>query len=512
MRAGQPVLARSCYERAIELDDQFGDAHFNLGATYQSQNLHHLALPHYEHGVALMADPSLYIGNVINTKMRLCDWTGLGALIQDIESRVLAVQPTCPPFQITSFSGNPFVQRTAAELWLAKHSNQAGHTPFYPQPKPSGERIRVAYFSADFHSHPVAYLTSELFELHDKSQFELIAFSNGRAPECDPYRARVKAAFETWVDTVGCDEAEVLAVARELRIDIAVELTGLTQGGRIGTLMQRVAPVQMHYLGYPATTAALNIDYMIADEVLVPPHLQANYSERMLYLPHSFQVSDHQRPQASEPPSRTALGIPEDGFVFCCFCNGYKITPTVFDSWMRILQAVQGSVLMLYADSDVASNNLRREAQLRGVEPERLIFGKRVGVPDYLARYAACDLFLDTTPYNAGTTANDVLWMGLPLLTCIGETMTGRMAASLLHTLGLDELITSDWASYEATAIAMATQPERYAQIKAALLAGRDTSPLFDTARMTRAIEQGYRMALVRHWQGLEPDHLYVPA
>lgn len=512
MGEGHFETAQWHYEQAVALAPEMGDAHFNLGASYQARSLHHLALPHYERGVALMADPSLHIGNLLNTKMRLCDWHGLDALIAQVEAHVLAGQPSCPPFQVTSFSGDPFVQRKAAELWLAKDAPQNVVESYVPLPKPAGERIRIAYFSADFHSHPVSYLMAELFERHDKSQFELIAFSNGRAPKDDPYRARVQAAFETWVDTAGVDDAQVLAAARDMRIDIAIELTGLTQGGRIGTLMQRVAPVQMHYLGYPATTAAANIDYMIADEVLVPRDLQRNYSERMLYLPYCFQVSDRQRPRANEPRGRTALDLPEHGFVFCSFCNGYKITPIVFDSWMRILQAVPQSVLMLYADSEFAANNLRREADVRGVSPKRLVFGRRVGLPEYLARYQACDLFLDTLPYNAGTTANDVLWMGLPMLTVLGETMTGRMATSLLHTLGLDELIASDWADYESKAIELATQPQRYAAMKDKLTQQRSASPLFDTAKTTRAVESGYRMALERYWQGLAPDHLYVPA
>ncbi len=515
MHAGEPLLARACYERAIELDPNLGDAHFNLGATYQAQGLHHLALPHYERGVALMADPSVYLGNVLNTKMRICDWQGLDALIQQIESRVLAGQKTCPPFQIISFSGSPDVQRKAAALWL-KATPALAFPPFMPRQKQAGEKIRIAYFSADFHNHPVSYLTAEMFELHDKTQFELVAFSNDHARESDPYRARVIAAFDHWIDIRAMPDEEVVQLARQMEIDVAVELTGLTQGGRTGILMARVAPVQMHYLGYPATTSAVNMDYMIADELLVPTTMQQHYSERMLYLPHCFQVSDSKRPRAvqheNRAAARIAYGLPESRFVFCSFCNSYKITPEVFDNWMRILQAAPKSSLMLYADSEIAQSNLRREAEARGVGADRLVFGARVGMPDYLARLESCDLFLDTLPYNGGTTANDALWMGLPLLTMAGETMTSRMAVSLLHTLGMDELIAKDWADYEARAIALATQSERYAAIKNKLLVERETSPLFDTPKTTRAIERGYRIALDHFWQGLAPDHLFVPA
>ncbi len=505
MHAGDVLRARACYERAIELNPNLGDAHFNLGATYQAQSLHHLALPHYERGVALMADPSIYLGNVLNTKMRICDWQRLDALMAQIESRVLAGQKTCPPFQIISFSGSPDVQRKAAALWVEAMPALALE-PFIPRQKQANEKIRIAYFSADFHNHPVSYLTAEMFELHDKSRFELIAFSNGHAADGDPYRVRITAAFDQFIDIRTLGDEDVVLLARQMEIDVAVDLTGLTQGGRTRILMTRVAPVQVQYLGYPATTSAMNVDYMIADEVLVPEYFRQHYSEKMLYLPHCFQVSDRCRPAASSIPDRPA------SFVFCSFCNSYKITPEVFDSWMRILQAVPSSVLMLYADSDIAQSNLRREAEARGLDASRLMFGARVGVPDYLARLASCDLFLDTLPYNGGTTANDALWMGLPLLTMAGETMTSRMAASLLHALGLDELVALSWADYETKAIELATQPEHYAAIKLQLAAARGSSPLFDTTRTTRAIEHGYCTALERYWQGLAPDHLFVPA
>ena len=516
MHAGDVLHARACYERAVELEPELGDAHFNLGATYQAQGLHHLALPHYERGVSLMPDPSIYLGNVLNTKMRICDWSGLHALIEQIESRVLAGQRTCPPFQVISFSGSPTVQRRAATLWVDAYPALPNSDPFLASPKHEREKIRIAYFSADFHSHPVSYLTAEMFELHDKTQFELIAFSNGHAAEGDPYRARVMAAFDQFIDIRTMSDEAVIVLARQMKIDVAVDLTSLTQGGRTSILIARVAPVQMHYLGYPATTSAANVDYMIADEMLVPKAMQQHYSEKMLYLPHCFQVSDRHRPAASfisdRPASRIALGLPDGSFVFCSFCNSYKITPELFDSWMRILQATPSSVLMLYADSEAAQNNLHHAAQARGVDANRLVFGTRVGVPDYLARLTSCDLFLDTLPYNGGTTANDALWMGLPLLTMVGEPMTSRMAASLLHTLDLDELIATNWSDYEEKAIQLATQPERYTAIKQHLLMQREVSPLFDTTRTTRHIEHGYCLALERYWQELAPDHLYVPA
>ena len=511
----EPHLAILLYLQAIAHNPLHANAYFNLGLAYAMQNKYDIALPHFERGMSLMLDASVYVGNVLNAKMRLCDWRDLQTLIEQIESRVLGGHKTCPPFQIISFSGSPDVQRKAATLWM-EATPVLAFPSFSPRQKNVSEKIRVAYFSADFQSHPVSFLTAEMFELHDKTQFELIAFSNGHARERDPYRARVMEAFDQFFDIRAMCDEDVVTLARQMAIDVAVDLTGLTQGGRIGVLMARIAPVQVQYLGYPATTSAPNVDYMIADEVLVPERARLHYSERMMYLPHCFQVSDRHRPVASliddRPTNRMARGLPESGFVFCSFCNTYKITPEVFDSWMRILQAVPKSVLMLYADNETTQNNLLREAQARGVDANRLVFGARVGVPDYLARLAACDLFLDTLPYNGGATANDALWMGLPLLTMAGETMTSRMATSLLHTLSLDELITTSFADYEARAIELATQPAYYAALKKKLGEQRASSPLFDTVRTTRAIERGYQMALGRYWQGLAPDHLFVPA
>ncbi len=512
MHAGNTLLARAHYEQAIALAPEYGAAHFNLGATYQAQGLHHLALPHYERGVAQMDDPSIYLGNVLNTKMRICAWKGLDALAAQIEARVLAGQKTCPPFQIVSFSGSPTVQRKAAELWVDNDRARQQPANFLPRKKQAGKKIRIGYFSADFQSHPVAYLTAEMFELHDKTQFELIAFSNNLAQNNDPYRTRIQAAFDQFIDIHGMGGDQIVALARQMDLDVVVELTGLTQGGLIHVLMARVAPVQIQYLGYSATTGAHNIDYVIADRMLIPDSAQADYSEKVLYLPHCFQVNDSQRRGSDHTPSKASLDLPPDAFVFCSFCNTYKITPEVFNHWMRILHAVPSSVLVLPTHSDIAKNNLLQAAQARGIAPERLVFVDRVNTLDYLARYRVFDLFLDTFPYNAGSTASDVLRMGLPLLTRAGETMTSRMAASLLHTLGLDDLIAQSWAAYEARAIELATNRIHYANMKQRLLTAQETSPLFDTLQTTRAIERGYRMALDRHWQGLAPDHLYVSA
>lgn len=497
------------YLRALELAPDVPEIHFNLATAYQAQYLYHLALPCYERGVELSPDPRNYLALLISNKMQVCDWKQLDEWVGKIEALVLAGQQVCSPFQIISVSSNPAVHRQAAQLWIQALPNPSV-SAFSAPVKAAHEKLRIGYFSADLQTHPVAYLTAEMFELHDHAQFDVIAFSNGHGDESDSYRQRIASACQQFIDIREMHDEQVIELARQLALDIAIDLTGLTKNARPGIFMARVAPVQMHYLGYPATSSIPNMDYIIADSVVIPPSMRQHYSEQVLSLPHCFQVSDRRRPIANPPPTRAALGIADDAFIFCCFCSEYKITPDGFNAWMRILQAVPHGVLMLYANSELTQQHLRQEAASRGVDPSRLHFGCRVGLSDYLARYTVCDLFLDTMPYNAGTTANDVLWMGLPLLTVTGELMIGRMAASLLYALGLDELVTANWDDYAARAIELATQPARYAAIKTQLIERRSTYPLFDTPRTVKALERGFIMAINRHRQGLAPEHLSV--
>jgi predicted O-linked N-acetylglucosamine transferase (SPINDLY family) len=300
-------------------------------------------------------------------------------------------------------------------------------------------------------------------------------------------------------------------LARDLEVDIAIDLKGFTQFSRTNIFALRSAPIQVNYLGYPGTMGAEFIDYLIADMTLIPERHQRYYTEKIVYLPHTYLVNDSKRHISDKTFTRLEVGLPQEGFVFCCFNKNNKIVPDVFNCWMRVLKQVDGSVLWLFAENAKAASNLRKEAEFRGINPERLIFAKRIPLPDHLARHRLADLFLDTLPYNAHTTASDALWAGLPVLTRIGETFAGRVAASLLNAIGLTELITSTPQAYEALAIELATNPEKLAAIKHKLANNRLTTPLFDTQTFARHIEAAYTMMYERYQANLLPDHIYVP-
>jgi predicted O-linked N-acetylglucosamine transferase (SPINDLY family) len=353
-------------------------------------------------------------------------------------------------------------------------------------------------------------LAAELFEKHDRSQFHVIAFSFGPFT-CDGMQQRLVSAFDDFIDVRHRCDKEIAILARELEIDIAVDLNGFTRGCRPNIFAMRAAPVQVNYLDPGGTMGADYMDYLIADMTVIPASSQKYFSERIAYLPNTYLVNDSKRRISTKAFTRAELGLPEDAFVFCCFNNNYKITPEVFDSWMRILQQVDGSVLWLFEGNAMASSNLTREAKSRGLKSERLIFAQRIPLPDHLARLRLADVFLDTLPYNAHTTASDALWAGLPVLTRIGETFAGRVAASLLNAIGLPELITSTSQEYETLAIELATDDGDLANIKRKLAENRLARPLFDTQLFTQHIEAAYTVMYQRYQSGLAPDHIYVP-
>jgi predicted O-linked N-acetylglucosamine transferase (SPINDLY family) len=345
--------------------------------------------------------------------------------------------------------------------------------------------------SANFRNHPSAYLSAELFELHDRKRFEVIGVSLGYA-ENSEIRARLVKAFDEFHDIRLASDRDAAKLLNDRHVDIAIDMNGYQRDTRQGIFAHRPAPVQVSYLGFPATMGADFIDYIIADAIVLPSEHQQFYTERIVHLPDCYQVNDRKRKIAESTPTRREMGLPEHAFVFCCFNNNWKITPIVFDVWMRLLHRVEGSVLWLLWDNEGAERNLRKDAQRRGIDPSRLMFARRLPLDVHLARHRLADLFLDTLPCNAHTTASDALWVGLPVLTCKGEAFAGRVAASLLHAVGIPELITSSLEDYQALALKLARDPALLAEIKAKLVHHRDTCPLFNTVRVTRHIEAAY--------------------
>ncbi len=402
----------------------------------------------------------------------------------------------------------PATHRRAAEIRVRERF-PAAPVPAAFATRTRRERIRVGYFSADFFEHATSRLMVDLFERHDRSRFEFTAFSFG--PDTgDALQRRVAAAFERYLDVRGTADDEVARRARELGLDIAVDLKGLTQDCRPGIFASRAAPVQASFVGYPGTMGADFIDYVIADATLVPPGAEADYVEKIAYLPDSYQPNDSTCPFPEGAFPREELGLPAAGFVFCCFNDNYKILPAVFACWMRVLGRVEGSVLWLLEDNETAARNLRAEAARAGLDPGRLVFAPRRPLQEHLRRHLSAGLFLDTAPYNAHTTASDALWAGLPVLTCPGETFASRVAASLLTAVGLPELIARTPQEYEDLAVALATDPGRLAALRSRLEAGRRTAPLFDTPRFARHLEALYEAMHEQHLAGLAPDHLRV--
>jgi predicted O-linked N-acetylglucosamine transferase (SPINDLY family) len=505
---GQFEAAAQSLSKAIELGMQQAATFNNLAIALFNLKRFTEAISNYQKAFELNPDHPNLRGGLLNARTHICDWSNRQAAVDEICARVTLQQNVVTPFEMLAAVDSPPLHQITAQVY-AKTKCPANPTlGAIALRKPTG-RIRLGYFSADFHNHATAYLMAEMFERHDRSQFELIAFSFG--PEAqDAMRTRLTAAFDQFVDARLMPELEIARLSRQMGIDIAVDLKGNTEDCRTGIFAARAAPVQVSYLGYPGSMGVDYMDYILADTTVIPEGNRQHYTEKVVCLPHCYQVNDRQRKVSERRFSLSEVGLPETGFVFCCFNNNYKITPPTFDGWMRILQRVEDSVLWLLQDNPLAAENLRKEAQARGVSPQRLVFAQRMPLDEHLARQKLADLFIDTLPYNAHTTTSDALWAGLPVLTCAGESFASRVAASLLKAIGLPELVTHSQQDFEDLAVELASQPQQLAAIREKLARNRLTTPLFDTELFTRNIEQAYKAMHQRHVAGLPPEHIIL--
>ncbi|MFT3778166.1 MAG: tetratricopeptide repeat protein [Ottowia sp.] len=443
---------------------------------------------------ALAADPAApyAAGALLHSRLHLCDWAGHDRDVAAIEDSVAAGRLAATPFHLLGITQRPALLKRGAELFA-----QDQHPPRPPlalpraAPLPDG-RLRLAYLSADLHDHATAHLMADLFEAHDRARFEVWAYAFGPRTD-DAMQQRLRQAFDHFIDARAMSDPAVAAHMARAGIDIAIDLKGYTRDSRPDILAWRPAPVQVSYLGYPGTLGAPYIDAVLADAVLAPPGDEAHYTEQVVRLPGTYQANNAPRPPDAPPPTRAEAGLPEAGFVFCCFNNAWKITPPVFDAWMQALRAVPASVLWLLEDHEAAAGNLRREAAARGVDPARLVFAPRAAHGAHLARQPLADLFLDTLPYGAHTTASDALRQGVPVLTCHGDSFAGRVGASLLTALGLPELVAPDLAAYTDRAIALATQPERLRALRERLAGRVQSSGVFSPEHF----RAGYEAALL---------------
>lgn len=504
------VEALAQYDRAIALNPEYARAHANRAATLVEMRKLAEAQPSYERALALDPDIEFLSSSYLYNKMKLCDWREIEAMKAELVRRTMDGTALTSPFVMLAISDSLEVQRKAAALYAAYTQPRDGLLAA-PKARAKAKKIRIGYFSATFHDHAAALWVSEMFEKHDRTRFELIGISFGPDKK-DHVRKRLEASFDQFHDVRDKSEKQIAQFARDLGIDVAVDLMGYTEDGRPNVFVHRAAPIQVSYMGYPGTMATPYYDYLIADRTLIPADQRERYSEKIVTMPNTYMSNDTKRPISKKILSRDDAGLPEKAFVFCCFNNNFKIAPKTFDLWIRILKRVDNSVLWLLQDNPTAAVNLRKEAAVRGVDPARLIFAPRVPLPDHLARHRLADLFLDTQPYNAHTTASDALWLGLPVLTLIGQSFVSRVAASVLSAIRLTELITSTEQEFESLAIELANDRKELDRIKKKLAAARTTAPLFDVALFTRHIEKAYEMMLERFRAKLAPDHIDVPA
>ncbi|MDH3583695.1 MAG: tetratricopeptide repeat protein [Phycisphaerae bacterium] len=509
---GDLVGAVAAYQQAIALDPTVFQAHVNLGNALQDQGKLDEAESSYQAAVATRPDSIEACSQLWHQRRRLCVWRGLDELSAQVIEGVEQGGGSVPPFLFLNLPTTPAQQlrcgQQRADRSLQSVARQRQKLNFM-FPAVSREKIRLGYLSHYFREHAIAWLAAELFECHDRSQFEVFGYSYG-PDDRSPTRERVAAAFDRFVDIRSLSFVDAAAQINHDQIDILIDLTGYMQGGRDAIPALRPAPVQVNYLTYPGTMGAGLMDYIVVDDFVVPPGQQAFFGEQLVYLPGSYLVNDTKRQIAERTPSRAACNLPPDGFVFCSFNQPHKITPEMFEIWMRLLAAVEGSVLWLWESNRWAGANLRREAEARGVDGARLVFAPSLPPAEHLARYRRADLVLDTLPYNGHTTTADALWAGCPVVACAGQTFAARVAGSLLRAVGLEELITHTLEDYECLALELATSPGRLRDLRKNLAANRDASALFDCQRSTRNLESAFSQMWQIYLAGESPRPFVV--
>ncbi len=545
------------YTRALEIDPYYSQALNARAITYRHLKFFDQAIADFKS--VLLIDPEFEyaLGNLLHTQMHIADWSTWNTYVDPLhhsklsissgtdnstadskntlKSQILMGKKASHPFPVLALYDDAELNLKASVIWFKdKHSElNDTETALHPDPitepaKPlvvnlktkiehktrrkstrTRTRIRIAYLSADFHNHATAYLIAELLELHNRDEFEIYAVSFGPKTQ-DAMQTRISSAVNHFIDVSHLNDQEIAELCRSMEIDIAVDLKGYTLQSRFNIFMHRCAPIQVGYLGYPGTSGSNCMDYLIADQICIPKEDKCFYSEKIVFMPHSYQVNDAKRNIKKCLQTKTELGLPVSGFVYCCFNNTYKITPKIFETWMYILSQVERSVIWLLEDSEIITKNLRIAAKSYLIDPDRLVFAKRTELDEHLGRHIHADLFLDTLPYNAHTTASDALWAGLPVLTIKGNSFAGRVASSLLDAIGLSDLITHCNQTYIEKAVHLGKNPNEMTRLKDRLNKSKLSYPLFNTKQFTMDLESAYKLMLDRHYRGTKPDHLEV--
>jgi len=504
---GRDAEAASAFKRVLNQEPGQRFALSSLAESLMSLRRYDEAAEAFAQLLAI--DPGARHGQGLLLYARLLsgDWRDVDRLIECCSRGVEHDEEVAEPFSLQAASVSPAQLQKCARRYAQRYYPPRFAAP--PQRLPLGSKIRIGYVSGEFFHQATSMLLAGVLELHDKTRFEIFAFDNG-PDDGSNLRRRIEASVDSLVTIRNLTDEQALRAVCERGIDILVNLNGYFGRRRQELFSMRAAPLQVNYLGFPGTLGAPYMDYVIADRIVIPPEHLPFYDEKVVWLPETYQPNDRSRPIADRTFERAEVALPEDGFVFCCFNNTYKILPAMFDVWMRILKRTPGSVLWLFAANEATIANLRREALVREVDPSRLVFGAPMQSAEHLARLRAADLFLDTLPYNAHTTGSDALWAGLPVLTCKGSTFPGRVGASLLEAIALPELIVESLNEYEDRAVHLAHHPAELAGLRAKLAQHRLTKPLFDSERYTRHLERAYESMMVRYRAGLSPDHIVV--
>jgi protein O-GlcNAc transferase len=504
-RYGEALI---CCDKALAIKPDHVHALYSRGLTLLEVQRYDEALIAFTAVRQLDPTYKYALGALIHCKMHVCDWSGLTEDIERLSEEVRQGKCASEPFTLLAACSQPSEQLLCAQTFVADRHPPAAN-PLYRSARNKRDRMRLAYVSGEFREQATSWLTAELFEVHDRTRFETFAISTG-FNDHSPMRSRLEAAFDVFIDGSNKPDSEIADQLFRSEIDIAVNLNGHFGIARTDVFALRPCPIQINYLGYPGTMGAEYMDYIIADRCVIPEDQRAFYTEKVVYLPDTYQANDSKKYIADQTQTRSEAGLPETSFVFCCFNNNHKIMPEMFDVWCRLLKQVDSSVLWLMAGNTTVERNLHYEARRRGLPPERIVFAPRMKLQDHLARHRLADLFIDALPHNAHTTSSDALWAGLPVLTCLGSTFAGRVAGSLLQAVGLPELITHSLEEYETLALRLAREPSLLASIKSKLARHRNTHPLFDTDRLRRHIESAYITMWERYQRGDPPTSFAV--
>ncbi len=505
---GRYEQAIASFDQALAIEPRYAVSHRNRASALEKLKRLDEALLAYSAALNCDETIELMAGGALHLSQQMCAWADYRKLSAHVLTGIDAGRVVSAPFPVLAIPSTPAQQRKIAELYC-RYKMPAAVPAASFTPRANQGKIRIGYFSADFHDHAVGYGLVGVAECHDRTRFETYGFLI--APrQSDATQRRLRGALTQFIDVSAMSDVDAAHTAREYGIDIAVDLGGHTTDSRPEIFAQGAAPLQAGWFGYPGTTGAPSMHYLMADRTVIPPEQRAHYSEKIVALPDCYTPFDAARPISKRAFTRSELGLPETGFVFCCFNAGFKITPDVFAVWMRLLNKVEGSVLWLLARNEWAQRNLKVEALKLGIAPERLVFGTPMPNAEHLARHRCADLFLDTLDYGAHSTAIDALWAGLPVLTTPGASFASRVGASMLAAAGLPELIAADVADYESRAVALATSPTLLASLKQRLAIAHGTAPLFDTTRFTHGIEQAFTLMWERHLAGLAPTDIQV--